>query len=232
MRTPPAARPCSPCGTRTLRESPRFPRAIHGLFTSERQGRAELLDLEDVLTLYSIALFFHIAGALGIFAALALDWVGITKLRGVRTVEQVREWAGVYGIVRALGGASVAALLAFGLYMTAVTWGPTGWIGIGFLSLLLIAVVGAVSGVRLSRLLAAAGSGQGSLGEDLRPQLRAPLFVASVRSRTALALGVVFVMTVKPEASVSLLVVAVALALGIASTVPVLRQRSLRTRST
>ena len=58
---------------------PRFPRAIHGLFTSERQGRAELLDLEDVLTLYSIALFFHIAGALGVFAALALDWVGITS---------------------------------------------------------------------------------------------------------------------------------------------------------
>ncbi|TME65836.1 MAG: hypothetical protein E6I54_02985, partial [Chloroflexi bacterium] len=77
-----------------------------------------------MLTLYSIALFFHIAGALGVFAALALDWVGIAKLRGARTVEQVREWAGVYGVIRALGAASVAALLIFGLYMTAVTWGP------------------------------------------------------------------------------------------------------------
>ena len=211
---------------------PRFPRAIHGLFTSERQGRAELLDLEDVLTLYSIALFFHIAGALGIFAALALDWVGITKLRGVRTVEQVREWAGVYGIVRALGGASVAALLIFGLYMTAVTWGPTGWIGIGFLSLLFIAVFGAVSGIRLSRVLAAAGSGEGSLGEDLRRALQAPLFVASVRARTAVAIGVVFLMTVKPDAVGSLLVTVIALILGIASAVPVLRQGSLRAQST
>ena len=211
---------------------PRFPRAIHGLFTSERQGRAELLDLEDVLTLYSIALFFHIAGALGVFAALALDWVGITKLRGVRTVEQVREWAGVYGIVRALGGASVAALLIFGLYMTAVTWGPTGWIGIGFLSLLFIAVFGAVSGIRLSRVLAAAGSGQGSLGEDLRRALQAPLFVASVRARTAVAIGVVFLMTVKPDAVGSLLVTVIAFILGIASAVPVLRQGSLRAQST
>jgi len=211
---------------------PRFPRAIHGLFTSERQGRAELLDLEDVLTLYSIALFFHIAGALGIFAALALDWVGITKLRGVRTVEQVREWAGVYGIVRALGGASVAALLIFGLYMTAVTWGPTGWIGIGFLSLLFIAVFGAVSGIRLSRVLAAAGSSEGSLGEDLRRALQAPLFVASVRARTAVAIGVVFLMTVKPDAVGSLLVTVIAFILGIASVVPVLRQGSLRAQST
>ncbi|TMG54444.1 MAG: hypothetical protein E6H89_02690 [Chloroflexi bacterium] len=184
------------------------------------------------MTLYSIALFFHIAGALGVFAAPALDWVGITKLRGVRTVEQVREWAGVYGIVRALGGASVAALLIFGLYMTAVTWGPTGWIGIGFLSLLFIAVFGAVSGIRLSRVLAAAGSGEGSLGEDLRRALQAPLFVASVRARTAVAIGVVFLMTVKPDAVGSLLVTVIAFILGIASAVPVLRQGSLRAQST
>jgi len=183
------------------------------------------------LTLYSIALFLHIAGALGVFAALALDWVGTTSLRRARTVDQIRDWAGVYAVIRCLGGASVAALLVFGLYMTAVTWGPTGWIAIGFLSLLLIAILGALSGIRLSRVLAEAGSGDGSLAEELRTQLQAPLFVASVRARTALALGVVFVMTVKPEAAVSLLVVAIALALGVASALPVLRQRSLRARS-
>ena len=62
----------------------------------------------------------------------ALDWVGIASLRRARTVDQIREWAGLYAVVRGLGGASVAALLVFGLYMTAVTWGPTGWIAIGF----------------------------------------------------------------------------------------------------
>jgi len=182
--------------------------------------------------LYSIALFFHIAGALGVFAALALDWVGVANLRRARTVDQVREWAGTYRIIRGLGAGSVVALLVFGLYMTAVTWGPTGWIGIGFLSLLAIAVLGAVSGVRLGRILAVATTGQGSLTEDVRAKLRGPLFVASVRMRTAVALGVVFLMTVKPEAVVSLLVVAVALALGIASAVPVLREGSLRAQST
>ena len=184
------------------------------------------------MTLYSIALFLHIAGALGVFAGLALDWVGIANLRRARTVDQVRDWAGVYAVIRGLGGASVAALLVFGLYLTAVTWGPTGWIAVGLLSLLLIAVLGALSGIRLSRVVAAAGSGEGSLCEDLRTQLQAPLFVASVRARTALALGVVFVMTVKPEATVSLLVIAIALALGVASALPIVRPRFLRTRST
>ncbi|HKC92305.1 MAG TPA: hypothetical protein VKE23_13355, partial [Candidatus Limnocylindria bacterium] len=122
----------------------------------------ELLNLEDVVTLYSVALFFHISGALGVFAALALDWVGLSNLRRARTAEQVREWAGVYRITPALGAASVVALLVFGLYMTAVTWGPTGWIGLGFLSLLLIAGLGAASGVRLGRILAVAARGQGS----------------------------------------------------------------------
>lgn len=158
------------------------------------------------MTLYSIALFFHISGALGVFAALALDWVGISALRRARTADQVREWAGVYRIIRGLGIASLVALLIFGLYMTAVTWGPTGWIGIGFLSLLFIAALGAVGGIRLSRILTLAGRGQGFLAEEVRAQLRSPLFVASVRARTAVALGV-------------------------ASAVPALRERSLRPQS-
>jgi hypothetical protein len=185
-----------------------------------------------VLKLYSMALFLHIAGALGVFAALALDWVAIANLRRARTVEQVREWAGLYRIIRGLGAASVAALLVFGLYMTAVTWGPRGWIAIGFFSLLFIAVLGAVSGIRLGRILATAVKGQGALAEDIRAALQPPLFVASVRTRTAVAFGVVFVMTVKPDAAGSLLVVAMALVLGIASAIPLLRQRPLRAHST
>jgi hypothetical protein len=53
--------------------------------------------------------------------SIALDWVGISALRRAWTTDQVREWAGVYRIIRGLGIASVVALLIFGLYMTAVT---------------------------------------------------------------------------------------------------------------
>jgi len=53
-----------------------------------------------------------------------------------------------------------------------------------------------------------------------------------VRARTAVAIGVVFLMTVKPDAVGSLLVTVIALVLGIASAVPVLRQGSLRAQST
>src|SRR6267143_6307783 len=99
-RTPPAAGPCTSRGTRTfMSDLTTSPRDLHGLFTSKRHGRREVINLEDVLTVYSIALFLHIAGALGVFAALALDWVGIANLRRARTVDQIREWVGVYAVV-------------------------------------------------------------------------------------------------------------------------------------
>jgi hypothetical protein len=185
-----------------------------------------------VLTLYAVALFLHIVGALGVFAALALDWVGITYLRRARTAEQVREWAGIYRIIRVLGGASVGALLMFGLYMTAVSWGPTGWIGVGFISLVAIAALGAASGVGLSRILDATGGGDAPLGQEARARLGAGLYVVSVRARTALALGVVFLMTIKPDGPTSLLVSVIALALGIAAGVPAMRQGLMRAVST
>ena len=180
------------------------------------------------MTLYSIALFLHVVGAIGVFGALALEWAGLANLRRARTAEQVREWAGLYRVIRPLGAASVVALLVFGIYMTAVSWGPTAWIGIGFLSLLIIAVVGAVSGIRLGRILALLGARQGPLGDAIREQLRATMFVASVRIRTAVALGVVLLMTAKPDLVVSILVIAVALGLGIASAAPVMRRERLR----
>jgi hypothetical protein len=41
---------------------------------------------------YSIALFLHIVGVLGLFVALGLEWTGLWQLRGVTTAEQVRTW--------------------------------------------------------------------------------------------------------------------------------------------
>jgi hypothetical protein len=37
------------------------------------------------MSLYYTALFLHIVGALGLFAALALEWAGLSNLRRART---------------------------------------------------------------------------------------------------------------------------------------------------
>lgn len=46
---------------------------------------------------YSIALFLHIVAALGLFAALALEWTSLFYLRRSVTVEQARQWMNVLG---------------------------------------------------------------------------------------------------------------------------------------
>ena len=166
------------------------------------------------MSLYSVALFLHITGALGLFAAFALDWTALAALRRARTAEQIREWVSVYPALQRIGPASVGLLLIFGLYMTATAWGPTAWISLGFFSLIAIAALGAVSGIRLARSIASIANGSGPLSVDARTALRRPLFVWSLRLRVALALAVVFLMTAKPEGLPALGIVAGALALG------------------
>ena len=75
------------------------------------------------MSLYSVALFLHITGALGLFAGLAVDWTALGALRRATTVDQVREWISVYPLLQRIGSASVGLLLVFGLYMTVTSWG-------------------------------------------------------------------------------------------------------------
>jgi len=137
------------------------------------------------MSLYSVALFLHITGALGLFAGLALDWTTLSALRRATTVDQVREWISVYPLLQRIGSASVGLLLVFGLYMTVTAWGPTAWISLGFFSLIAIAVLGAVSGVRLGRAAATIVANSGTLSADARAALRRPLFVWSDAVRLA-----------------------------------------------
>src|SRR5438309_314415 len=96
---------------------------------------------------YALAVFLHIVGALGLFAALALEWASLYNLRRVATAAQA---------------------------------GETGTISAG-----------------------------------LRQQLHDPVLVLSAWVRTALGLGVIFVMAIKPGAAGSLTALGVALALGL-----------------
>ena len=48
------------------------------------------------MTLYSVALFVHVLGALGLFAGLALEWAGLRRLRHATTARQVHARAATF----------------------------------------------------------------------------------------------------------------------------------------
>ena len=96
------------------------------------------------MTLYSVALFLHIVGALGLFAALGLEWTSLRQLRRAASAEQAREWLNALGLVRRLGPASLAAIFLSGLYLVATAWGIVAWIAVALGAMLLLPPLGGV----------------------------------------------------------------------------------------
>ena len=177
---------------------------------------------------YSIALFLHIVGALGLFAALGLEWTSLRQLRRATTVEQVRAWFDVLGLVRRIGPASLAAILLPGFYLMAAAWGWTGWIVVALAGMGLLAALGALNGVPLAALGRELTMHQGALAAPVRERLQHPRFVASIQTRVALVLGIVFLMTVKPDLGGALLTIGVAVVLGLGASVPAWRRERAR----
>src|SRR5258708_29752982 len=78
--------------------------------------------------------------------------------------------------------------------MTVRPWGWVAWIVVALVSWLVIAVLGAVNGIRILALDRSSGLVVG---------IRNPLFLISWLTRVGIALGVIFLMTVKPGAVVA-----------------------------
>jgi hypothetical protein len=170
---------------------------------------------------YAIAVFLHIVGALGLFAALGLEWASLYNLRRVPTAGQAREWAKLLSALRFVGGPSALTILATGVYMMATRWGSQGWIGAGLGGLVLIAALGgALTGRRAGAIARTVAGETGAISGALRQQLHDPVLLLSAWLRTALGLGVVFVMAIKPGAAGALTAMGVALVLGLAAGFP------------
>ena len=177
------------------------------------------------MSLYAIALFLHVVGAMGLVATLALEWMAVARLRRAGAVEEVRDWLGILAPGRAVGPAFLVALLLAGVYLSAVRWGAVGWVVVGLGALVLYAGLAAYNGIPLAGVGREVAAGPGPLPPALGARLGDPLFVASVRSRAALLAGAVFLMTLKLDLDGSLATAGIALALGLASAYPAWRAR-------
>jgi hypothetical protein len=137
------------------------------------------------MSLYSIALFLHIVGALALFALLAIEGFSLGQGMGTARVNRI------------LGPTSAVLVLFPGLYMVATTWGWQGWVVVGITSWVLIAVLGAATGIRL-----------------MAGRLSRQVATTSWLVRVGMALGVVLIMTVKPTAAIAVVWVAIGGLLG------------------
>jgi hypothetical protein len=167
---------------------------------------------------YSIALFLHVVGALGFFVSLGLEWTSLRQLRRATSNEQIREWLRFSTGVGRVGMASMITIVASGFYMMATAWGGVAWIIVALGTLILLALFAvALTGPRMADIRQAVTEENGLVSPDLHHLLRHPRLWVSMQTRVALALGIVFLMTVKPDLIGALLTIGVTTILGLAS---------------
>ncbi len=104
------------------------------------------------MTLYSIALFLHVVGALLLFVTITVEGVALRQLHRALTTESAQGAAVLLRLNRMVGPLSAIGVLIPGLYMTATNWGLVAWIVVALVSWAVIAVLGAVNGIRILAL--------------------------------------------------------------------------------
>jgi hypothetical protein len=181
--------------------------------------------------IYNIVLFLHVSGAIGYFVGMGIWLFGFAALRRAQRVEQVRALTNLAGRLGPLFGISVLLILASGLYMAITAWSlRTGWIAVALISLIFIAPLGTafIEPRRRDLALLAQEAPDGLLPQALQQRIHDPILGTALQTVTILLLGIVFLMTTKPELIGSIIVMAVALVLGLAS--GLLFSRATRTR--
>jgi len=165
---------------------------------------------------YTVILFLHLLGVVVSFIGFGIEWTMTSLFRQAETAEQARSWLRVYKVAPPLTGPGLGLLILTGGYLGGVMHMMSqAWLQIS----LIVIVVAFLQGIlihvpRLRAIREAIAGGDSRLTDDARLKLANKALFTSVRLRMMLVLGIVYLMTVKPALSTSLVVVAVALGLG------------------
>jgi hypothetical protein len=183
------------------------------------------------MSLYTVALFLHVSGAIGAFGSLLIWLFGLAALRRARLVEQVRAIAWLIMLASPLMVGSIVLIGLAGFRMALSTWGlSTPWIVVSLVSVVLIGPIGAfVLDPRMRTIMAMTREvSDGPLPDALIIRAHDPVLVTSAHTLTPLLLGIVFLMTTKPSLVIASLVMGSALFLGLCVSLPFWTARQRR----
>jgi len=188
----------------------------------KRTKKIKIYVKEKIMDAYSIVLFVHIVGVLGLFVALGLERTGLRQIRSAAVPEQVRAWMGIFKSTRGMGFAAMGTTVITGIYMLLADTGLVPWLYVSIGALVLVILLSVVlTGPRMVAIGQAMVMGKGTLSSNFHILANHPLLWISIQTRIAIALGIVFLKITKPSLGGSLLTIGVAIVLGIVSALPV-----------
>jgi uncharacterized membrane protein len=174
------------------------------------------------MTLFSIILFIHVVSALALFIGYGLEWTAASLLRRSTNAEQARAWLRVYRVSPPISGPALAVLVLSGGYLASLAGlMKQGWIPATLIGIAVAVLMGIVFNVpRLRAIRAALPSGNEPLSDSVHVRLNDSVLATSVRVRTMIALGIVFLMATERPFGVSMFVLACAAVLGLLISIP------------
>lgn len=177
------------------------------------------------LNLYQLLVFLHVLGAVGIFVALGIESISLGRLRSAVAPGDARLWVDLLKVPSRLGPAAMITAVAAGIWMMAQGWGRQPWIVGSVAGLAGMVALGGVISLRGTRRLRSALAGE--TGPELSDAFRSihtgTALTASRRLRIAIGIGILGLMTIKPDAAGSWLMLAAAALSGLVASIPFTR---------
>lgn len=167
------------------------------------------------MSLYSVALYIHIIGAVGLFAGLGIEGVVYSNLKNAATVRQVQPWGGTMRLLRKVFGISFILLLVPGLYLVFEDWGWTAWVISGLVLLTALSGYGSMTGKKIGMTIGSLNGKEETLTNEVRKKINDPFLMRSYKVKLTTALGIIFIMTIKPGWIGSIISVIAAFTLGL-----------------
>jgi hypothetical protein len=159
------------------------------------------------LDTYHVVLYIHLLSLLVGIGAASVLVVCLFQLRGAGELMEAVPWGMTAGKIARLFPIAILGLFASGAYMTSDVWTwSSGWIVVGIVALVVLAIQGPVIAERSGKKLehALRENGPGPLGDHARSMCRYWGLWIIEFSAIGLVLGVVWNMTTKPGTGASI----------------------------
>jgi hypothetical protein len=188
---------------------------------------------EKIMSIFSVALFLHIIGALGVSVALGWEWIGLSKIRRSTVPQQIRAILDLVNSTTRFGFISMLSTIITGIYMVlaAVGWVPWLLVVIGAF-VLVIVLTRALTAPRMAAIARTLATEKEPISQTFHNLMNDPVLWISIQTRVAVALGIIFLKIVTPNLGGSLVTVAIAVVIGIASALPMSRRARAQEPST
>jgi hypothetical protein len=153
------------------------------------------------MTIYSTVLFIHVVSAIGLFIALAAEGAIFFRIRSAQSVEEVRFFIRAFQRLRIVAIPSFVGVLVGGMFLASKWGGATYWIPFAMGATLLIMLIGGfVTGIRIARLQKVLSSNETVVSiEAISAEAKDNALLISYGLRVGLGMGIVFLMTAKPD---------------------------------